>query len=168
MSAVLGLTTMTLRFSLHLALPFGAALLSACAPLVKPVIDHRGYVPDPEQVAAIQPGVDTKSSIAGRLGTPTVEANFDGDTWYYITTEQKSFLFHRPKITKEDVIAIRFNADSVVEEINRYGLKDHRKIDYVKRETPTRGKELSLLQQLLGNIGRVGIEPEAETPRGGR
>jgi outer membrane protein assembly factor BamE (lipoprotein component of BamABCDE complex) len=150
----------------RMALPATLALLTACAPLVRPVIDHRGYVPDEEQLSAIQLGQDTKTSVTSQLGTPSAEANFDGDTWYYISTEQKSFLYNRPKITKEEVVAIRFDENSVVSEINRYGLKDHRVVNYVKRETPTRGKELSLLQQLLGNVGRVGTEPEAETPRG--
>jgi outer membrane protein assembly factor BamE (lipoprotein component of BamABCDE complex) len=150
----------------RLAFPATLTLLTACAPLVRPVIDHRGYVPDEAQISAIQPGQDTKASITSQLGTPSAEANFDGDTWYYISTEQKSFLFNRPKIIKEEVVAIRFDESSVVSEINRYGLEDHRMVNYVKRETPTRGKELSILQQLLGNVGRIGTEPEAETPRG--
>jgi outer membrane protein assembly factor BamE (lipoprotein component of BamABCDE complex) len=150
----------------RLVYPATLALLTACAPLIKPVIDHRGYVPDEAQLSAIQPGQDTKTSIAGQLGTPSAEANFDGDTWYYISTEQKSFLFYRPKITKEEVVAIRFDENNVVSEINRYGLEDHRVVNYVKRETPTKGKELSILQQLLGNVGRIGTEADAETPRG--
>lgn len=157
---------MKLAASFHLAIPATLLLLTACAPLIKPVISHRGYVPDEAQLSALKVGEDTKTSIVGQLGTPSAEANFDGDTWYYISTEQKSFLFNRPKITKEKVVAIRFDENSVVSEINRYGLKDHRVVNYVKRETPTRGKELSLLQQLLGNVGRIGTEPESETPRG--
>jgi outer membrane protein assembly factor BamE (lipoprotein component of BamABCDE complex) len=147
-------------------LPAAFGLLTACAPLVKPVIDHRGYVPDEAQLAAVKPGVDTKSSVVSQLGTPSAEANFDGDTWYYISTEQRSFLYNRPKITKEQVVAIRFDGNNVVSEINQYDFKDHRDINYVKRETPTRGKELTLLQQLLGNVGRISTESEAETPRG--
>jgi len=157
---------MNLSASLRLAIPATFVLLTACAPLIKPVIDHRGYVPDEEQLQSIQLGQSTKTTVMSQLGTPSAEANFNGDTWYYISTEQKSFLYNRPKITKEEVVAIRFDENSVVSEVNRYGLNDHRVIDYVKRETPTRGKELSMLQQLLGNIGRVGSEPEAETPRG--
>ena len=151
---------------LRVLFPSVLGLLTACAPLVRPVIDHRGYVPDEDRLSAVQTGVDTKTSIVTNLGTPSAQANFDGDTWYYISTEQKSFLYNRPKITKEEVVAIRFDQNNVVSEINRYNFKNHREINYVKRETPTRGKELTLLQQLLGNVGRMSTESEAETPRG--
>lgn len=35
-----------------------------------------------------------------------------------------------------------------------YDLEDGRVVSYASRETPTRGRELNLLEQLLGNIGR--------------
>lgn len=154
------------RTCLRFLLPAALAALSACAPLVRPVIDHRGYVPDESELSSITLGVDTKTSVVGRLGTPSAEAGFDGSTWYYISTDQRSFLYNRPKIIKENVVAIRFDDNSVVSEINHYGLEDHQVINYVKRETPTRGKELTLLQQLLGNVGRISTEAEPESPRG--
>ena len=36
----------------------------------------------------------------------------------------------------------------------RFELEDGQEVAMVERETPTRGKELSLLQQLFGNLGR--------------
>jgi hypothetical protein len=37
--------------------------------------------------------------------------------------------------------------------VNRYGLEDGRVIDLATRTTPTFGRELTVLQQLFGNIG---------------
>ena len=38
------------------------------------------------------------------------------------------------------------------------------KIAYNKAETPTRGRELSVIEQLLGNIGRGGMLPQDNDP----
>ena len=39
-----------------------------------------------------------------------------------------------------------------------YGQEDGRTIAYVDRTTPTEGNELTLIQQLLGNLGRFNPE----------
>lgn len=150
----------------------GALLLglstAACAPLVRPVIDHRGYVPDPEALASVRTGVDNKMSIESRLGTPSTAANFNGETWYYISAEQKSYMFRRPQITKQEVVAIRFDQSELVSEIAHYGLEDGRIVNFVNRQTPTKGKELTFLEQMFGNFGRFNAQTENEgTPRRG-
>ena len=41
-------------------------------------------------------------------------------------------------------------------------LKDGKVIAYNGRETPTRGRELTILEQLLGNVGRGGMLPNRD------
>lgn len=142
-----------------------AAALEACAPIARPVISHRGFVNDPEAVASVRIGIDNKNSVTTRLGTPTTTASFDGTTWYYISQTQKDFLFHRPKTVKEDVIAIKFDSKNLVSQIDHYGTKDERHIAYVSRTTPTRGKELTFLEQMFGNFGRFSSDNTGESPR---
>lgn len=145
---------------------------TACAPLVRPVVDHRGFVPDEGQLETIKVGVDSKLSVSSRLGTPSTAGDFNGETWYYISSDQELFTYHRPKIVKQEIVAIHFDQNDVVSDVRRYGIEDGRVVDFVKRETPTRGKELSLLQQLLGNVGSAGAlgdlgENEQGPRRGG-
>ena len=145
-----------------------AAAAGACAPLARPVVDHRGYVPDSQALASIRPGIDNKDSIETRLGTPTTTANFDATTWYYVSAEEHNFLFHRPRITKQDVVAIKFDKDDLVSSIEHYDLKDAKTVSPVGRETPTRGKELTFMQQMFGNFGHISAtdnSPETPTPR---
>ena len=53
--------------------------------------------------------------------------------------------------------AISFNKDNdQVETVNQYSLKDGKLIAFNGRETPTRGRELTVLEQLLGTVGRGG------------
>jgi outer membrane protein assembly factor BamE (lipoprotein component of BamABCDE complex) len=54
------------------------------------------------------------------------------------------------------VLAIRFDNAGVISDMKLYGLEDARAIEPDPNSTPTSGKQLTLLQQLLGNIGRFG------------
>ena len=46
-----------------------------------------------------------------------------------------------------------------MESVNNYTLKDGKVIAFNGRETPTRGRELTILEQLLGNVGRGSMLP---------
>ena len=39
--------------------------------------------------------------------------------------------------------------------MTEYDVSDSRQVNYVSRTTPTRGRELTLLEQVLGNVGRL-------------
>ena len=46
------------------------------------------------------------------------------------------------------------NKPNIVKEIKTIGLKEARNIKMVDRVTPTAGREMNILRQLFGNIGR--------------
>ena len=142
-----------------------AASLTACAPFARPIISHRGFVPDPEAVASVRVGIDNKNSVTSRLGTPSTTGEFDGETWYYVSQTQRQFLFHRPKTTQQNILAIRFDQNNLVSQMETFGLENERQIAFVKRTTPTRGKELSFIEQMFGNFGRFSSESERDQPR---
>ena len=52
------------------------------------------------------------------------------------------------------VVAVYFNGQSSVVYVAQYGLKDGIVVRYAKDETPARGKDLGLLEQLFGNISQ--------------
>jgi outer membrane protein assembly factor BamE (lipoprotein component of BamABCDE complex) len=141
-----------MRRGLHLSLSLTVALLvsTACAP----VVSQRGYIPDQEKLDSIQIGVDDKSTVGDRLGTPTNIATFDGDVWYYISSTEEQFAFFEPETTERKILAVSFDAEGKVSNLEKYSLEDGQVVAMVDRETPTRGRELSFLQQMFGNIGR--------------
>jgi outer membrane protein assembly factor BamE (lipoprotein component of BamABCDE complex) len=47
-----------------------------------------------------------------------------------------------------------------VESFAHYGLEDGRIINFSDRTTPTRGREMTILQQLISNAGNVSPLPE--------
>ncbi|MBI1239337.1 MAG: outer membrane protein assembly factor BamE [Alphaproteobacteria bacterium] len=136
--------------SVLLAAGVASLALSACAP----VVSQRGYIPDPEKVATIRVGVDDRDTISERLGSPSNVATFDSDTWYYIASEEEQEMFFNPETTKRDILAIQFGEDGRVANIEHYGLEDGQVVAFSSRETPTKGRELTFLQQIFGNIGR--------------
>jgi outer membrane protein assembly factor BamE (lipoprotein component of BamABCDE complex) len=129
----------------------GVAALAACAP----IRDVRGYVPDDEKVSTVSIGADTRDSVQEKLGTPSSTATFGDPTWYYISTEQERYAFFKPDVTKRQILAIQFADDGKVAEIRKYGIEDGQIIALVGRETPSRGKEMTFLQQLFGNMGAL-------------
>lgn len=130
-----------------------AAALSACTA----VVIQRGYVPDAQAVGSVTVGTDTKITVAQKLGNPSTTATFGSDVWYYISATEEQQAFFAPVITQRHILAIEFNPQGQVANIRHYGLQDGRVVDFVSRETPTRGKELSILQQMFNAV--PGVSP---------
>lgn len=129
-----------------------ALLVTACAPRVA----IRGNLPRDEQLAKIQIGTQSRDEVAEILGTPSTLGTFDDKVWYYISRKTEKFAFFEEKVVDQKVIAIYFNQSNTVEAIQLYDEDDLRKVEMVERTTPTAGKDLSVLDQLIGNLGRFG------------
>ena len=134
--------------------------LAACAP----TIQQEGNVPDADQVVQINPGVDDKNRVTQVLGSPSSVSAFQDRTWYYISrrTEQTAFL--DPQVVEQEVLAISFDAQNIVQDIKVYGLEDGRMVAMVDRVTPTHGNDLTIVQQVLGNLGRFNNPDKKKTP----
>lgn len=132
--------------------------LAAVLPLVTGCGAQRlqsGYVIDQYTVDQVRPGVTDRDSVATLLGTPSTETTFgDAKTWYYVSRETEQFAFLKPDVTDQQVVAVHFNGAGVVESVQRYTLEDGKPIEPVERITPTRGREMTVLEQLFGNLGR--------------
>jgi outer membrane protein assembly factor BamE (lipoprotein component of BamABCDE complex) len=139
--------------SRRLAPVFIVMLAAACAQQ----IEHRGYLAKPGAFNQVRTGM-SKSEVEGILGSPstTASVNYQGDSYYYISslTQQSSFL-NESEVSRE-VIAIRFDPNDQVASMGQYGLEDGKVIPINPRTTPIRGRELTILQQIFGNLGRPG------------
>lgn len=145
---------MKLARSAALAVLAAATAASACTP----VVQRHGWVQEETPLTAIQPSVDTKSSVLQRYGNPSAEAAFNDDTWYYITDVIEQLGYLRPQSSARSVVAVHFDGAGMVSEVKTYTLADARNPNIVGRSTPTRGRELTILEQLLGNVGRLPTE----------
>lgn len=127
-----------------------AALLVACAPSR----DIRGYVFSAEAVEGLAPGIDDRASVLAALGTPTTVATFDDNQWYYISRTTDTVAFRDPEVLQQKVVVVEFNERGLLAGVRQFDWADGYQIDPVERTTPTRGRELGILEQLIGNIGR--------------
>lgn len=136
----------------------GASLLLGCAAVTISAcgngVQVRGNTPDPQDVAAIQPGVQSRQDVIDLLGSPSTVSTFEDRKWYYIGQKTQQVAFMRPEVLDRKVLVIVFDDAGLVEGTETYTLADAQEIEPVERETPTEGRDLTLLQQLLGNVGR--------------
>lgn len=126
--------------------------LAACSPRVA----VRGNLPREEQLSKIVVGKQNRHEVADILGTPSTLGTFDDNVWYYISRKTENYAFFDEKVADQQVIAIYFDDKDIVQKIYRYDKDDRRQVGMIDRTTPTAGKELSVFEQLIGNLGRFG------------
>ncbi|QIE55190.1 outer membrane protein assembly factor BamE [Pikeienuella piscinae] len=124
--------------------------LGAC----EPVYVNHGFAPQRAELDNIVAGQDTRGSVMRKLGRPSTVSSFDADTWYFAASKVKKFAFYAPEVIDRKVVAVTFNADGLVTDAKSYGLEDGQIIDLVTRRTPTYGREMTVLQQVFGNLGK--------------
>ncbi len=133
---------------------------AACAPTTS----YNGFQARDEKPADIKPGTDTRSTVLAKLGSPSARSSFGDPVFYYISQTMQREAFLKPRVTTRDVTAIAFDKDEHVTAVKGYKLKDGYRIAYDDRATPTRGRELNWLEQILGTIGRGGMLPQENDP----
>jgi outer membrane protein assembly factor BamE (lipoprotein component of BamABCDE complex) len=135
-------------------------------------VDLRGNLPEPEKLALIRPGATTREEVVKILGTPSSTGIFDDKNWYYISRKTKQVAFLDADVLDQQVFIVNFDNKGVVRGIDHKELKDGREIEPAPGATPAPGRELTFVEQVLGNIGRFnkgGSKGSAETegPRPG-
>jgi outer membrane protein assembly factor BamE (lipoprotein component of BamABCDE complex) len=144
-----------------------AAALLALAGCTNPV-DQRGNLPDPDKLAQIKPGVTTKAAVTQLLGSPSSIAAFDDNTWYYISQRTRPVVFTNPKLLDQEVVAIDFDNNGIVLDLTRKTMADAEAITPNPNATPAPGREFSVIEQLLGNLGRFSGQPKGNGTASGK
>ena len=121
-----------------------------------PIVENRGYVFDEKLLDQIKVNKTISNDVMDILGSPSTTSAIDASTWYYIYSKAETVAFYHPTVTDRRVLAVSFDDDNKVNNLKYYGLEEGKIISYVDRTTPTRGRELTVLQQLFGNLGRLG------------
>jgi outer membrane protein assembly factor BamE (lipoprotein component of BamABCDE complex) len=129
-----------------------AVLLAGCAQTRQ----HRGIVLDPQLASAIQPGVDNKDSVEKAIGLPSFVGQFSPNEWYYVSRDENQVAFRDPRVTRQTVMIVRFDAKGNVASVNRTGRELVMNVDPSGNRTPTLGRQRSFFEELFGNIGSVG------------
>ena len=130
-------------------MPLSIALIGACTPTVS----NRGNIVEDFRMREITPGVSTQTNVLKSLGSPTTKAPFDENVWYYIgQTMEKKGIFD-PEVTEEKVVVVAFDEEGIVQTMEEID-SERLNVPKVRRKTHTGGNEVTVMEQLLGNIGR--------------
>ncbi|MGH7026693.1 outer membrane protein assembly factor BamE domain-containing protein [Brevundimonas sp.] len=135
---------------------FAAISLAAAAGACAPVVATQGFQAIDAKPQDVVAGTDTKETVLARLGSPSTTSTFEPDTvWYYLTQTTERYTYNKPQVSQRTVTEITFDkADDKVATVRTLGLEDGRQITMERRETPTRGRQLSIMEQLLGTVGQ--------------
>ncbi|MCA3734721.1 MAG: outer membrane protein assembly factor BamE [Phenylobacterium sp.] len=137
----------------------GAAMAGACAP----ISSYSGFQAIEANPRDVKPGEDSKATVRGRLGSPSAVSAFDTNVWIYMNQIKETVAFMRPVVTRRDITVITFDQETeAVKTVDNLTLADGKVIAFNGRETPTRGRELTVLEQLIGSIGAGGVLPRDE------
>jgi len=133
-----------------------AASLAAAAGACAPVVATQGFQAVDAKPQDVEVGVDTRETVLAKLGTPSTTSTFESDNvWYYLTQTTQRYTYNKPQVSQRTVTEITFaESGDKVANVRTLGLEDGRQIAMERRETPTRGRQLTILEQLLGNVGR--------------
>jgi outer membrane protein assembly factor BamE (lipoprotein component of BamABCDE complex) len=115
----------------------------------------RGHVSDPESIDVIEAGQHTQEDVLALLGTPSTVSTFDTRKWYYIGHKSTKFAFQHPEVLERNVLVLSFDETGFVSDKQVLTLADGREIKPIARVTPTEGRDFTIMQQLLGNFGRL-------------
>jgi outer membrane protein assembly factor BamE (lipoprotein component of BamABCDE complex) len=136
-----------------IALVIASATLAGCQ---TGEIMNNGYVFDQQSLDLVPVG-SSREQVLLSLGTPSTTATFDNEVFYYISQKRvRPVAFMKPKLVDQTILAIYFDKDGVVAQRANYTLKDGRVFDMISRTTPTGGKDLTFLQQILSGAGATG------------
>lgn len=133
--------------------------LSACTPTK----DVRGNLLQDYQITTVQAGTDTQSDVLRKLGSPTTKAPFDDKVWYYLGQETEKRGILDPEVKNERIVAVFFDENGVVSKIQNVD-PNRADVPYVREKTPTSGQDLTVMQQLLGNMGRFN-KADGDSPK---
>lgn len=133
-----------LVFSLTLA-------IAACTP----IFSNHGYIPTDDDLAVLQVGVDTRETVAATIGQPAASGLLGDEAWYYVQSRWKTLGAAAAVEIDRQVVAITFDPNGSVANIERFGLDQGRIVPISRRVTTTNIRGRGVLAQIFGNIGKL-------------
>ncbi|WP_117194111.1 outer membrane protein assembly factor BamE [Rhizobium terrae] len=144
---------MTFLSKTAIAMVIASIGMSGCTSMQLGDTMYNGYVVDQQALNLIPVG-SSREQVLLTMGTPSTTATFDSEVFYYISQKrERAVAFMKPRIVDQTVLAIYFDKGGVVARRANYTMQDGKVFDTISRTTPTGGRDLTFLQQLLSGGG---------------
>lgn len=135
-------------------LVMGVALMAVIA--CTPVFRYHGFIPTEQDLEELEVGLDTRTTVASIIGKPGTSGVLSQSAWYYVQSEFKHDGAKAPEETKREIVAISFDEDGVVTNIERFGLERGEVVVLNRRVTESNIQGLTFVQQLFGDLTGAG------------
>lgn len=144
------------KYASRLSVIACACALSACTATYQ----NHGYVPPEEDLNALVVGADSKSTVDDIIGPPSMSGMglADGGDYYYVRSRFREYGMFRPKVIDRRIVAISFDENELISNIEEFSLEDGRVVPLSRRVTDSSVLGKGFLRQLLGNIGQFDAE----------
>jgi len=143
-----------IQITKYLILGASSLTLLACTP----TINERGNIVQDYQIEQVTIGIHTRRDVLKILGSPTTQAPFNDNLWYYIGQKTKKRGVFDEEVAEERIVAVKFDPEGIVRVIKEVE-SDRIDIPIESAKTKTHGNEFTLPQQLLGNLGKFNRPP---------
>ena len=117
------------------------------------VIENHGQIYEKNiDFNVLQVGKTTKNEIIEMLGSPSTTSNFDKEqSWIYISSEFKKYVFLDGTNTDQRILILSFNQNTLNNK--ELLLKDDiNNIEYEETVTDSRGKNISWIKEFFTNL----------------
>ena len=117
------------------------------------VVDNHGQIYEQNiNFGEVKTGITTKKEIIEFFGSPSTTSNFDDEqTWFYISSEFKKYVFLDGTNTDQRILILSFNQNTLNNK--ELLLKDDiNNIEYEETITDSRGKSMNWLKEFFTNL----------------
>ena len=120
--------------------------------------NNHGYVPPDEALQKLTVGVDSRATVDDEIGAPTAQGLRGDSAYYYVRSRFREYGMFKPRIVSRQVVAISFDRNGVISNIERLDLADGKIVHLTRRTTDNSVVKNGFIQQLLRNFGKISPE----------
>ncbi len=128
-----------------------AGALVACSSIYR----NHGYVPDEKDLAQLEIGKDTQETAAAKIGRPSTSGLLNGNDWYFVQSRYEERGALEAKEVDRQVVAVYFNDNGKLENIEKWGLERGQIVPLSRRVTESSVRSMGVLRQIFASFGRV-------------
>jgi outer membrane protein assembly factor BamE (lipoprotein component of BamABCDE complex) len=121
---------------------------------------HKGAELRQSKIDEITPE-SSREDVAKLLGTPSSKSSFGDEVWYYINNVRKKNIVSDDELLDQQVLAVTFKEDKVAA-VETYDISKSNNVQFNEDKTATAGRELTIIEQMLGNLGKFNTDSMAD------
>lgn len=113
-----------------------------------------GQIIGERQLSALKPNVHQRADVAAILGSPSATSTLNDGIWYYVTATSKIRPLIGKQIGAQETLIVHFDDKGTLTHLStRNSETDGQDVMPKEGSTPTQGKELGVMEQLIQNLG---------------